>query len=195
MHLSPTDPRLIIGIIVLVVIIAIAIAVAVRGRRRKTDHLRSRFGTEYDRTVLEQGSERKAEAQLAAREERVQHFRMRDLAPTERERFLNQWQIVQGRFVDHPRGSVIEADELVASLMQARGYPLADFEQRAADISVNHPRVVEHYRSAHAVALRLPSEEVTTEDLRAAMLQYRSLFDELLHVNADDPAAHHTVVA
>ncbi|MGA7156506.1 MAG: hypothetical protein WBY53_06655 [Acidobacteriaceae bacterium] len=191
MQLSPTDSRLIIGIIILVVVLAIVIAVVVRERRRKTAHLRNRFGTEYDRAVLQHGSERTAEAQLAAREERVQHFHMRDLDAAERNRFAAEWQLVQARFVDHPRGSVIEADELVASLMQARGYPVADFEQRAADISVNHPRVVEYYRSAHGVAARLTGEEVTTEDLRAAMLQYRALFDELLQVNT--PVEHSAV--
>lgn len=184
MQLSPTDPRLILGVVVLIVVVAIVVALIVRERRRRTAHLRGRFGAEYDRAVLEHGSERSAEAQLAAREERVQHFHIHDLTSAERDRFINEWQIVQSRFVDHPRGSVIEADELVASLMQARGYPVADFEQRAADVSVNHPRVVEYYRAAHSVALRLAGEEVTTEDLRAAMLQYRALFEELLQTSA-----------
>ena len=183
MQLNPSDPRFIIGIIVVVVIIAIVAAIVVHERRKKTQHLRSRFGTEYDRTVLERGSERTAEAALAAREQRVNALPIRDLAPAERERFVTDWQIVQVRFVDHPRGSVIEADELVAALMNARGYPVADFEQRAADISVNHPRVVDNYRSAHAIAQRLSGTEPTTEDMRTAMLQYRALFDELLQVN------------
>jgi FtsZ-interacting cell division protein ZipA len=183
MQLNPSDPRLIIGIVALVVIIAVIVAILVRERRKKTEHLRARFGSEYERTVLERGSERNAEAALAAREERVESLKIHDLAPAERERFLNEWQLVQSRFVDHPRGSVIEADELVASLMHARGYPVVDFEQRAADISVNHPRVVENYRSAHAIAQRPTSTEITTEDMRTAMLQYRALFDELLLVN------------
>jgi hypothetical protein len=188
MQLNPSDPRLIIGIIVLVVIIAIVVAILVYERHKKTAHLRSRFGTEYDRTVLERGSESNAQAALAAREERVNSLHIRDLAPAERERFLTDWQVVQSRFVDHPRGSVIEADELVASLMNARGYPVSDFEQRAADISVNHPRVVENYRAAHAIAQRPASTEITTEDMRTAMLQYRALFDELLQVNARNEA-------
>jgi hypothetical protein len=189
MQLNPNDPRLIIGVIVLVVIIAIVVAIAVQQRRKKTEHLRSRFGTEYDRTVLERGSERNAQAALAAREERVNTLPIRDLAPVERERFLTDWQVVQSRFVDHPRGSVIEADELVASLMNARGYPVSDFEQRAADISVNHPRVVENYRSAHAIAQRLAGNEASTEEMRTAMLQYRALFDELLQVNVRNETA------
>ena len=191
MQLNPTDPRLIIGIVALVVIIAVVAVILVQARRKKTERFRARFGSEYERTVLERGSERNAQATLAAREERVEHLKIHDLAPAERERFLTEWQTVQSRFVDHPRGSVIEADELVASLMQARGYPVADFEQRAADISVNHPRVVENYRSAHAIAQRPTSTEITTEDMRTAMLQYRALFDELLQVNVH----HDTAVA
>jgi hypothetical protein len=188
MQLNPTDPKLIIGIIVLVVIIAVVVAILVRERRKKTERLRARFGSEYERTVLERGSERNAQAALAAREERVESLHIHDLAPAERERFLNEWQLVQSRFVDHPRGAVIEADELVASLMNARGYPVADFEQRANDISVNHPRVVENYRSAHTIAQRPTSTEITTEDMRTATLQYRALFDELLQVNT--PVEH-----
>ncbi len=128
---------------------------------KKAERLRNRFGSEYDRTVLERGSERNAQAALVAREERVNALHLRDLVLAERERFVSEWQVVQSRFVDHPRGSVIEADDLVASLMNARGYPVADFEQRAADISVNHPRVVENYRSAHAIARRLAGTEAT----------------------------------
>jgi len=183
MQLNPNDPRLIIGVVVLVVIVAIVIAVIVYQRKKKVEHLRGRFGSEYDRTVLERGSESNAQAALAAREERVNSLHIRDLAPAERDRFLSEWQVVQSRFVDHPRGSVIEADDLVASLMNARGYPVADFDQRAADISVNHPRVVENYRSAHAIAQRLAGNEANTEEMRTAMLQYRALFDELLQVN------------
>jgi hypothetical protein len=184
MQLNWTDPKLIIGLAVIALIIVVFIALYMRERRKTTAKLRKRFGSEYDRAVLEHGSERKAEAGLEARETRVEHLKIRDLAPTERERFLAEWASVQSRFVDHPKGAVTEADELVSSLMHARGYPVADFEQRAADISVNHPRVVEHYRSAHAIAVRLGSDEATTEDLRTAMIQYRNLFDELLQVHS-----------
>lgn len=189
MQLNPTDPRLIIGIIVLVVIIAVVVAILIRARHRKTAKLRQHYGSEYDRTVLAHGSTQTAEAQLEAREDRVHHFKIRDLALIERDHFTNEWQSVQSRFVDHPRGAVIDADELVSSLMQARGYPMADFEQRAADISVNYPRVVENYRAAHATAIRLANDDVTTEDMRTAMLQYRALFDELLQVHAHRDAA------
>jgi hypothetical protein len=141
---------------------------------------RNRFGPEYDRAVLEHGSERKAEAKLADRETRVKHLKIRALTAAERGRFFADWQSVQSRFVDHPKSAVTEADELVSSLMQARGYPVADFDQRAADISVDHPRLVENYRSAHGVAVRLGRDEASTEDLRTAMIQYRNLFDELV---------------
>lgn len=111
---------------------------------------------------------------------RVEKFPIRELAVDERERFVTEWRVVQSRFVDDPKGAVREADELVSRLMQARGYPMSDFEQRAADISVDHPRVVDNYRAAHMIALRHRKGEATTEDLRSAIIYYRSLFDELL---------------
>ena len=109
-------------------------------------------------------------------------LKIRNLDPMERERYLREWQEVQARFVDYPKGAVTEADELVCSLMRTRGYPVADFDQRAADISVDHPQVVENYRSAHTIALRLGRGEASTEELRTAMIHYRSLFDELVQV-------------
>ena len=180
MHLNLTDPRLIAGVVVIVLIIVIGVAFYVRNRRKTTAGLRNRFGPEYDRAVLEHGSERKAEGKLADRETRVESLKIRALTVAERGRFSADWQSVQSRFVDHPKGAVTEADELVYSLMQARGYPVADFDQRAADISVDHPRLVENYHSAHGVAVRLGRDEASTEDLRTAMIQYRNLFDELV---------------
>ena len=118
------------------------------------------------------------------REKRVEKLSIRDLDPLERERFSKQWDSVQSRFVDSPKGAVTEADDLVSSLMKARGYPISDFDQRAADISVDHPRVVENYRSAHEIALRVGKNAATTEDLRTAMIHYRSLFDELVQAPA-----------
>ena len=180
MHLNLTDPRLIAGVVGIVLIIVVGVALFVRNRRRTTAGFRNRFGPEYDRAVLEHGSEHKAEAKLADRETRVENLRIRALTAAERGRFSADWQSVQSRFVDHPKSAVTEADELVSSLMQARGYPVADFDQRAADISVDHPRLVENYRAAHGVAVRLGRDEASTEDLRTAMIQYRSLFDELV---------------
>ena len=180
MHLSLTDPRLIAGVVVVVLIIIIGVAFYVRNRRKTTEGFRNRFGPEYDRAVLEHGSEHKAEAKLADRETRVESLKIRALTAAERGRFSADWQSVQSRFVDHPKSAVTEADELVSSLMQVRGYPVANFDQRAADISVDHPRLVENYRSAHGVAVRLGRDEASTEDLRTAMIQYRNLFDELV---------------
>ena len=130
--------------------------------------------------VQQQGSERKAEAKLANRQERVERLNIRDLDPMDRERFSKQWESVQSRFVDSPRGAVAEADDLVSSLMKTLGYPVSDFDQRAADISVDHPRVVENYRSAHDIALRVGKNGASTEDLRTAMIHYRTLFEDLV---------------
>ncbi len=179
MNLNLMHPNMIFVAVVVALIIAAAVVVYVRRRKDTSAGLRVKFGTEYERAVQQHGSERKAEANLADREARVEKFKIRDLDPTERERYQSQWGTVQSRFVDYPKGAVTEADELVCSLMQARGYPVADFEQRAADISVDHPRVVENYRSAHNIALRLGRGEASTEELRTAMIQYRSLFDDL----------------
>jgi hypothetical protein len=182
MNLNLMDPKLIAVAVVVILVIVVAVVLYMRKRRNTTVGLKDRFGPEYDRAVKQHGSERKAEAKLADRETRVDMLKIRDLDLAERERFLAQWQAVQSRFVDYPKGAVTEADELVSSLMQTRGYPVADFDQRAADISVDHPRVVENYRSAHTIALRLGKGEANTEELRTAMIHYRSLFDELVQV-------------
>jgi hypothetical protein len=177
------DPKLIALAVAVILVVAVLAWLYVRRRRTTTAALRQRFGPEYERAVREQGSERRAEAQLADREKRVERLKIRDLDPTERERFSGQWHSLQSRFVDDPKGAVTEADTLVSSLMQTRGYPVADFNQRAADVSVDHPRVVANYRSAHEVALRLGKGEASTEDLRTAMIHYRSLFEELVQVS------------
>jgi hypothetical protein len=182
MNLSLTDPKVIVIAVVVILIIAALAWLYVRKRRSTTADLRKKFGPEYERAVLTHGSERKAEARLADREKRVETLNIRDLDPTEHERFLKRWESVQSRFVDSPKGAVAEADDLVSSLMKTRGYPVADFDQRAADISVDHPRVVENYRSAHEIALRVGKDIATTEDLRTAMIHYRSLFEELVQV-------------
>jgi len=167
---------------VVILIIAVLALVYVRKHRSTTADLLQRFGPEYERAVREHGSERKAEAKLADREKRIEKLTIRDLDPMERERFSKQWASVQSRFVDSPKGAVAEADDLVSSLMKTRGYPVSDFDQRAADISVDHPRVVENYRSAHEIALRVGKDAASTEDLRMAMIHYRSLFEELVQV-------------
>jgi len=175
-----------LNLIVLAAVVILVVAglawLYVRKRRTKTAGLQHKFGSEYQRAVQEHGSERKAEAKLADREKRVEKLNLRDLDPMEHERFSKQWESVQSRFVDSPKGAVTEADDLISSVMKTRGYPVSDFDQLAADISVDHPRVVENYRSAHQVALRVGKDQATTEDLRTAMIHYRSLFEELVQV-------------
>jgi hypothetical protein len=180
MNFNWTDPRWIALTAAVLVIAAVAVWLYMRKRRSTTAALRQKFGPEYDRAVLVHGS--KAEAKLADRGKRVELLNIRDLDPMERERYSTQWQSIQSRFVDSPKGAVAEADDLVSSVMKVRGYPVSDFEQRAADISVDHPRVVENYRSAHAIALRVGKDQATTEELRTAMIHYRSLFEELVQV-------------
>ncbi len=175
-----------LNVIVLAAVVILVVAglawLYVRRRRTTTAGLQQKFGSEYQRAVQEHGAERKAEAKLADREKRVEKLNLRDLDPMEHERFSKQWALVQSRFVDSPKGAVAEADDLVSSAMKTRGYPVSDFNQRAADISIDHPRVVENYRSAHEIALRVGKDEATTEDLRTAMIHYRSLFEELVQV-------------
>ncbi len=171
------DPKIVV-IIVVAVVVVLAIAWAVM-RKRRTEALRRRYGPEYERTVREHGADR-AESVLLKRAKRVEKLPIRELALDDRERFVTEWRVVQSHFVDDPNAAVADADSLVTQLMQARGYPMSDFEQRVADVSVDHPRVVENYRAAHEIALRHRKGEATTEDLRNALIYYRSLFDELL---------------
>jgi hypothetical protein len=183
--------------IVVAVIALIAIVLIVWAyQRRRTQRLRAQFGPEYDRTVTALGGRSKAEARLAERSERVHKLAIRSLTSAERDRFADEWARVQTHFVDAPAGAVAEADQLLGDVMATCGYPVGDFEQRAADISVDHPIVVQNYRAAHAIALRHLSGQATTEELRRAMIHYRALFDELVgmprqiesHVVVDDPA-------
>jgi hypothetical protein len=178
---SLLDPKLIALVAVAAVVIVGLLWLSVRQRRTMTADLRKRFGPEYEEAVREHGSARRAEAQLAGRAKRVNGLNIRDLDPAQRERFSSQWQALQSRFVDEPKGAVAEADALVSSLIQARGYPVADFNQRAADISVHHPQVVANYRSAHEIAVLLGQGNTSTEELRTAMIHFRSLFEELMH--------------
>jgi hypothetical protein len=184
MPLDLSNPTLIIVLIAAVCLILIGIAVYLFQRKRNTVKLRNHFGSEYDRAVAEHGSQRKAEAGLAARESRVDKLKIRELGASQRERFVTDWHTIEARFLDHPKGAVTEADELVSSLLQARGYPVAGFEQSVEDVSVNYPRMMEYYRAAHAVAVRPGKIEASTEELRSAMIDYRTLFDELVQAPA-----------
>jgi hypothetical protein len=177
-----TNTQLMIAAVVVVVAVVIAVAGYLTYRRSRTRAFRTRFGPEYDRAVKTHGSSRKAEAKLADRETHVKTLELRDLGVTERERFVADWQLVQARFVDHPKIAVNEADELISSLLVARGYPKGSFDQRAADISVSYPRVMEDYRLANGIAVRPGRVDASTEELRTAMIQYRTIFDELVQV-------------
>ena len=166
----------------LVVVALIALAVWLSQRKRQSKRLQDRFGPEYDKTVRDLGSPTKAELELKSREQRVEHLDIVALAPAEAVRFSDTWNSLQGRFVDNPQGVVVQAEQVVRELMLKRGYPMADFERRAADISVDYPGVVQNYRAAQAIAVRGARGEASTEELRKAVVHYRSLFDELLEV-------------
>jgi len=178
MILSPLE----MIVMAVVAILSIGGFVWVYMRDRRTAALRKKFGSEYNRAVLVHGSERKAEAKLEDREKRIEKLSIRDLTPAEHERFAKRWEEVQARFVDSPKGAVLESDDLVSSLMKTRGYPVADFDQRAADISVDHPLVVENYRSAHETTMGTGRLEASTDELRTAMIHYRALYEELMQV-------------
>jgi len=167
--------------------IVLVLALAVLGvvvwslaRRRRSTELRTHFGPEYDRTVQQHGSAHRAERDLSDRERRVKRLAIHPLPPTERSRYAERWKLEQARFVDQPQAAVGEADHLVEEVMKARGYPVDDFDQRVADVSVDHPSVVQNYRAAHEIALRQQRGSASTEDLRKAMIYYRGLFEELL---------------
>jgi hypothetical protein len=154
-------------------------------QKQRTLKLKQRFGPEYDQTVSELGSRVKAEAELTSREKRVAGLEIVPLTPADAVRFTQAWNALQGRFIDNPKGVVLDADHLVRELMAKRGYPMSDFEHRAADISVDHPGVVAAYRAAQEITARNERGEADTEELRKAVVHYRTLFDELLGVAAE----------
>lgn len=177
----------IVGVLCLVVLVIVlaVVWVATRQRhRRRTEELRTRFGSEYDLALREHGSRAKAEAALLDRVHRVHKMTIRPLSEAERERYLEEWEAVQARFIDHPRGAVTEADELINSILVARGYEGGSFDRRTADLSVNHASLVEPYRRANAVTVGAGKNEATTEELRSAMILYRAIVEELLQINA-----------
>jgi len=166
-------------VIAVAVLVILALGVWVVMSRQRRERLRGRFGPEYDRAVSEHGSRRGGEAELARREEQRKRLDIVPLSPEARERYFESWRDVQTRFVDEPSRSVTEADRLVTDVMRERGYPMDEFDQRVADISVDHPEVVEHYRAAHSIHLANEGGEASTEDLRQAVVHYRALFNDL----------------
>lgn len=173
---------IVIGVVVAIVVLGVMFG-ALRTRRSRSLH--DQFGSEYDRTVGKAGGRRGAEQELRERQKRHDELELRPLSQDARERYLQQWQATQGRFVDDPTGAVSEADDLVQRVMRDRGYPVDDFEQRAADISVEHPDLVEKYRTANGIARASERGEASTEDLRHSVRHYRALFVELLEVDGD----------
>ena len=181
MNFSALSSTQIETIIAIVLMAAASIAIVLSLRKRRTERLRTQFGgAEYSRAVTEGGSRRQAEAVLDKRAERVERLHIRPLAPGDRARFVESWGRVQARFVDGPGGAVTDADQLLGDVMSTRGYPVSDFEQHVADISTDHPLVLDNYRAAHHTAVRQTRGLASTEDLRQAMIHYRTLFEELI---------------
>jgi hypothetical protein len=178
--MSSNSILLIVLAAMVVVVLVIALVKYRQQQAMRHRRLRERFGPEYDRLVTVTGSASKAERELEARERRAALFKIRTLSREERERFLIRWQQVQAEFVDNPKSSLGHADDLLGQVMDARGYPVQDFEQRSADLSVDHPVIVQHYHAAHGIALSHKTGDTTTEDLRQAMIHYRALFEELV---------------
>jgi len=173
------DTAAIVGLIVALVIVG-GVVWYLTTRKKRTESLQARYGPEYSRTVSEVGSQRRAEEELVKRQERVEALEIRPLLAEQRDRFAQQWKSVQALFVDDPSGAVTRADGLVEEVMKIRGYPVSDFDQRAADLSVHHSRFVDNYRAAREIAERHRRNAASTEDLRTAIVYYRELFEDLL---------------
>jgi hypothetical protein len=179
-----TQTLILIGVAVLILIGLVAWAVS---RWRHSRELQEKFGPEYDYAIDRTGDRRKAEAELEEREKRVEAMEIHALPAEARARFLDAWQETQAAFVDEPGEAVREANQLIKEVMSARGFPIAEFEQRAADISVVYPQVVTNYRAAHKIAEKHERGGASTEELRQAMVHYRSLFEELLETEEIEP--------
>jgi hypothetical protein len=171
---------IVVGLIVVVLLALLAL------RQRRSQRLQEQFGPEYERTLARTGDRRAAETDLAAREKRRRDLDIVELESTARDRYLGEWRATQNRFVDDPAAATRDADVLVARVMRDRGYPVDDFDQGATDVSVDHPRVAENYRAAHAVSRANEKGLASTDDLRQAFVYYRSLFAELLDVEPND---------
>ncbi len=178
-----------VWIVIAIVVVAVVALVAVMARNRRTHMLRDRFGPEYDRAVENTDDRRAAEAELLARQKQRAQFDVKPLPEADRLRFAAEWRDLQERFLDEPAQSADAADALVTRVMEARGYPMRDFDTQADLVSVDYPETVENYRFAHAVQQRSQTQQASTEELREALLRYRSLFDQLLRPEGDDVAA------
>lgn len=175
-----------VGVLVAIIVLVVLWLVWRRSQKRKSDQLQEQFGPEYERAVESKGDRSKAESDLAQRAKRHDKLDIRSLSPAARESYERSWKDAQADFVDRPREALANADRLVQEVMRERGYPVDDFEQRAADLSVDHPDVVDNYRSAHTTSTRARSGDASTEDMRRGMQHYRSLFDDLLEKHSGD---------
>jgi hypothetical protein len=171
---------LVIAIVLVVVVIIGVILAPIFARRKRSQRFQNKFGPEYDRTVQTAGNEKKAQTELNERQKHVDTLNIRPLSISERERYQAEWTAIQAKFVDQPGQATVEADHLIMEVLKVRAYPVSDFEQRAADISVNYPALVSNYRAAREIAIKNEQHSANTEELRQAMIYYRSLFDELL---------------
>jgi hypothetical protein len=172
-------------VIAVVVVLVVVVALAVASSRRRRHHLQTRFGSEYDRTVDGADRRREAERELREREARHDELDLKPLSEASRQRYTQQWQEMQSGFVDRPQVAVADADRLITDLMRERGYPVDDFDTRSELVSVDHPDVVENYRTAHGIAVKTVEGRTSTEDLRQAVISYRALFEEML---VDEPS-------
>jgi FtsZ-interacting cell division protein ZipA len=173
---------IVIAVVAVIVVLAVAWSAT---RTRRSRELKDTFGQEYDRTVEQTGDRRAAEKELRERQKQHEELDIRPLSRESRDRYVRQWQSTQARFVDDPKGAVAEADMLVQQVMQERGYPVDDFDRRVAEISVEHPDLVEKYRTAHGIAQKSDRNEASTEELRHSVRHYRALFSELLETSDD----------
>lgn len=195
MNNLPIDPIWIWVALGVVALLVVAGLISRGARRARTESLREKFGNEYDHAVHQHGNRKRAEQDLLTRAEQVKKYNIVPLSASDRDRFRADWQKVEQHFIERPTTAVVEADELIADIMRKRGYPMGDFDRHAADLSVTHPRIVDHYRAGHRVIGGAPGS-ASTEDLRQAMLHYRALFDELIDdrigndVVADVPRAN-----
>lgn len=194
-----------VWIVIAAVVAAVVaiVAIVVMQQRRRTE-LRESFGSEYARAVAREGDVRKGESDLMARRERRAELDIRPLSPQSRTTYARSWEQTQARFVDNPATALAQADALIIAVMEERGYPMDDFERRAEDISVDHPDVVQHYRAAHDISVRVDEDpnastsstvsDVSTEDLRQGLVHYRALFQELLEPDEDEPSRDRATV-
>lgn len=181
---AASNGLLIVAVIVVIAIVAIAL---VYSRRRRSAGLRDQFGPEYDRAVHDYGDQSRAESVLEARRARVENLHLHVVSNEERSHFVDAWRVLEARFVDDPRGAVADADRLIGEVMQARGFPSTDYEQRVTDLSATYPQLVDDYRTTHEIVLRSQHNENTTEDLRQAMKSFRALFGELVGTKDAEP--------